>query len=313
MERPWGRHDLSDWVTGVEPSGKRIGEVWLTGSMNLAHGVAGSPGSRCKLPLTDLVVGKRAGQPRKGFDVLIKLLFPAAHLSVQVHPDDAYAKAHGLGCGKTEAWYVMAAEPGAEIGLGVKAGAQPQTFADACREGKAAGLLRWMPVQAGDFVYVPAGTVHAIGPGVVICEVQQQSDVTFRLDDYGRRNQAGELRELHLDHGLAALRQTEAGIAGARSGGAGVSRLLANEFFCVWHWRTGTGGAAMPAATGAQPQVWIHVGTPPAPPLCVRLESGDNATEVALPRGNALLIPDWVCRRSVQGDGELLIIEEGRR
>ncbi|MGH9475259.1 MAG: class I mannose-6-phosphate isomerase [Terriglobales bacterium] len=170
--RIWGCRDLTGWypcTTGTEP----IGEAWLS--------------------------------PLEG-PVLVKLLFPRERLSVQVHPDDAYAAAHGLGRGKSEAWYVVSAEPDAQVGVGLRPGATWSEMAAACRSGRGAEMLHWIAVAPGEVIHVPAGTVHAVGGGTVLLEVQQPSDTTFRLDDYGRG------RELHLDAGLAVARTT----AGAR-------------------------------------------------------------------------------------------------
>jgi len=138
--------------------------------------------------------------------LLIKFLFPHDKLSVQVHPDDDGAKRKGEACGKTECWYVWSAEPGAQIGLGLKPGTTKNEVKRAIRETRMEELLNWIEVRAGDMFYVDAGTVHAIGPGSVLVETQQNSDTTYRLYDYGRP------RELHIEDGLAALKEeTHAG------------------------------------------------------------------------------------------------------
>jgi mannose-6-phosphate isomerase len=126
----------------------------------------------------------------------VKLLFTTERLSVQVHPEDDYAQQHHQSLGKTEAWYVVAAEPEAEVAVGFKEPLSSQRLEEAARSGEIETMLDWRPVEAGDVIFVPAGSVHAIGAGVTICEIQQNSDITYRLYDYGRP------RELHLEHGV---------------------------------------------------------------------------------------------------------------
>ena len=150
-------------------------------------------------------MGKTAPETER-FPLLVKFIFPRDKLSVQVHPDDETARRAGLPCGKTECWYVFQAEPGAKIGLGLKPGTKREEFARAIEEVRAEQLLNWIDVRTGEMIYVDAGTVHAIGPGVILLETQQNSDTTYRLYDYGRP------RELHVEQGLQALKEvTNAG------------------------------------------------------------------------------------------------------
>jgi mannose-6-phosphate isomerase len=114
-----------------------------------------------------------------------------------VHPDDEYAELHHGSLGKTEAWYVIDAEPGAELAVGFRDPLTPERLKQSAQSGEIERLLAWHKVKAGDVVFVPAGTVHAIGAGLTICEIQENSDITYRLYDYGRP------RELHLEHGIA--------------------------------------------------------------------------------------------------------------
>jgi mannose-6-phosphate isomerase len=205
-ERIWGTRDLRPIYTRVVGDNP-IGEAWLTGeSCKVASGpFAGETlGSLCK-QFGAALTGTRA-KPSDRFPLLVKFLFPHEKLSVQVHPDDARAQAIGQPWGKTECWYVAQAEPGAKVGVGLKPGTTKQELQTAIHEKRAEHLLNWLDVRAGDMVYVDAGTVHAIGPGAILIEAQQNSDTTYRLYDYGRP------RELHVEAGMAATKEkTHAG------------------------------------------------------------------------------------------------------
>ena len=161
------------------------------------------------------------------FPLLIKFLFPAEKLSVQVHPDDAGAQRVGQPYGKTECWYVLDAKPGAQVALGLKPGVALADFETSIRENRAEGLLNWVEVHPGDMLYVAAGTVHTIGGGMVLVETQQSSDITYRLYDYGRG------RELHIKDGIAAIKpDTRAGKV-VRQAGDDPDLLVRSPFFQV--------------------------------------------------------------------------------
>jgi mannose-6-phosphate isomerase len=163
VEKPWGRTKLPSMFDA--PEGQRIGEVWFTNGADL--------------PL------------------LAKYIFTSERLSIQVHPNDEQARVRGLEQGKTECWYILDAEPGATLGLGLKREISADELRRSALDGSIEELMDWRPVDAGDFFFVPAGTVHAIGAGISLLEFQQNADVTYRLYDYGRP------RELHLDDGVA--------------------------------------------------------------------------------------------------------------
>ncbi len=133
---------------------------------------------------------------------LIKLIDAKQPLSVQVHPDDAYARAHGDANGKTEMWYVLDAEPGAELVYGVNRELTREEFAAHIENGTLEEILNYVPVKKGDVFLIPAGTLHAIGGGILIAEVQQNSNLTYRVYDYNRRDAAGNLRELHVEDAI---------------------------------------------------------------------------------------------------------------
>jgi mannose-6-phosphate isomerase len=168
VEKPWGRTDLRPWSDAGRANGK-IGEIWYE---------RGDPA---------------ADEP----SLLLKLLFTCEPLSVQVHPGDAFARSMGEARGKSEAWYVLSAEPGGRIALGLDRRLTSEKLREAIADGSIAKRIAWREVACGDVVDVPAGSIHAIGAGLVIAEIQQRSDTTFRLFDYGRS------RALHVEQAVA--------------------------------------------------------------------------------------------------------------
>ncbi len=235
--RPWGRPDLSAWYASADlpVGGEPIGEAWLTGPACVAVGGAadGLELRQIAAEYGEQLLGDWRAEEE--FPLLLKLLFPDQKLSVQVHPDDTQARVMGEPRGKTECWYVVAAEPGAEVACGLREGVQPEQMRAAAADGSMERLLRMVPVIAGDMVFVDAGTVHAIGPGVTLLETQQTSDTTFRLYDYGRP------RELHLDRGIAVSRaETRAGKIAPLTTEYGL-RLIEERYFTVDRYELGAG------------------------------------------------------------------------
>ena len=148
------------------------------------------------------------------FPILIKLIDAKQQLSVQVHPDDAYALEHEGGFGKTEMWYVLSADEGAALYYGFERAVTPDEVRERIAAGTLDDVLHAVPVKAGDVFFLPPGTVHAIGAGMVICEIQQNSNTTYRLYDYNRRDAAGNLRELHIEKALAVSELAPAPVVG---------------------------------------------------------------------------------------------------
>jgi mannose-6-phosphate isomerase len=233
-ERPWGRKDLLPWYADTGTTAL-VGEAWLTGPQCLVE--------------TGILKGRTlasvASELDGEFPLLVKLLFPAEKLSVQVHPDDAQAAALGETRGKTECWYVLEAELGAAVALGLKDGADAAVVRAAVADGTMEDLLEWVPVSVGDMLFVDAGTVHAIGPGVVLLETQQTSDVTYRLYDYGRP------RELHLDKGLQVMKPKTAAGKIAPKKMDGFTRLIEQRYFVVDRFDVAAGDAVQVAMDGA--------------------------------------------------------------
>ncbi|MEO6828955.1 MAG: type I phosphomannose isomerase catalytic subunit [Acidobacteriaceae bacterium] len=204
--RVWGVRNLAPWYD-YKVAGEPIGEVWLSGDICVVDSgpLAGATFAQVFAQHGEALVGADASRHER-FPLLMKILFPHEKLSVQVHPGDAMAREHGEPHGKTECWYALEAEPGASVALGLRAGTTLAEMQAAIESNALEALLEWIPVQKGDMIFVDAGTVHAVGPGVVLLETQQNSDMTYRLYDYGRP------RELHLEEGLKATRlQTAAG------------------------------------------------------------------------------------------------------
>jgi mannose-6-phosphate isomerase len=229
--RIWGFNDLSPWFD-YKTDGEPIGEVWLTGEMCAADTgpLQGQSLQAITAAQGEALLGKgRAGQE---FPLLIKVLFPKEKLSVQVHPDDAMAQRYGEPRGKTECWYALDAQPGAEVALGVKQGNTQEQVRSAIEGACLEDLLVQVPVNKGDMIFVDAGTVHAIGPGAVILETQQTSDLTYRMYDYGRP------RELHLDKSMEAMRLSTAAGKIAPQNVNGHSVLIDQKYFRVERWAT---------------------------------------------------------------------------
>jgi len=160
-QKVWGSTRLSPWYPD---SSEKIGEVWFEATP--------------PLPL------------------LVKFIFTSEALSVQVHPSDEYALRHHESHGKTEMWHILRAVSGARIAVGLREPLSAERLREVSLSGEIEGLLNWIEVKPGDTFHIPAGTIHAIGGGLALCEIQQYSDITYRLYDYGRR------RELHLDRAV---------------------------------------------------------------------------------------------------------------
>ncbi len=170
------------------------------------------------------------------FPLLIKLIDAADSLSVQVHPDDSYASEVENDSGKTEMWYIIDADENSELIYGLKDGVSTSDFASAVRENRIGDVMNHQPVKAGETYFIPSGMLHAIGKGILIAEIQQNSDLTYRVYDFDRRQADGSLRELHVDKAIDVTRPfSQSEIDAVRySRGRGGKNLLANsEFFRV--------------------------------------------------------------------------------
>lgn len=221
-ERIWGATQLPEFLEQPKPDNP-VGEAWLTSVDCAVEGDSALTLGELTRRWPKEFEADRPGE----FPLLMKFLFPREWLSVQVHPDDAEAQKIGQPRGKNECWYVLSAEPDAKLALGFREELTREEVERVIREGTLESKLRYVPVKAGDMVYVDAGTVHAIGPGMVVLETQQYSDTTYRLYDYGRP------RELHLENGLAVTKpQTKAGLVAPEQHDA-FTRLISTPYFVV--------------------------------------------------------------------------------
>jgi len=210
VPRIWGARSLAPLFPDKTNLAEPIGEVWLTGNDCVFEDgpFAGRPLAEAWRAMPPEWAGTRL-DTSKPFPLLVKFLFPEDILSIQVHPDDEYARAHEAHTGwtgKTEMWHAIAARPGAEVLVGLKEDVTPESFRAAINDGTAEKCLNRIPVAAGDTIFVPAGTVHTIGPGLVLCEIQENSDLTYRVFDYNRPGLDGKPRPLHIEKALAVAR-----------------------------------------------------------------------------------------------------------
>jgi mannose-6-phosphate isomerase len=283
--RTWGRRDLSPWYPTPPPqpghTGDPVGEAWLTGPACVAN-----DGPYAGMTLASIATehaGELLGSETEEheFPLLVKLLFPDAKLSVQVHPNDEEAAALGIGRGKTECWYVLESAPGATVACGLKAGATLDALRAAIADGTAEELLEHLPVSKGDMVFVDAGTVHAIGPGVTILEIQQTSDTTYRLYDYGRP------RELHLEKGLAVSKtSTRAGKVVPKPievGGHAGTRIIEEQYFTVDSFTLHAGDTLDLADANGKPHCLTA--------LYGDAEIASDDVRIPLPAGTSVIVP----------------------
>ena len=219
VQRMWGSRNLAPLFqaptlsssSGLAELGEEpIGEVWLTGDKCVFDTglLAGRSLGQAWTSLPPQWTGSSMlGLPR--IPILVKFIFPEDDLSVQVHPPDNYARAHEAdagGVGKTEMWYALSAREGAGVRLGFNPAVTPQSFERAIKEGSAEKCLRRLSVRAEDTFFVPAGVPHTIGPGMVLCEVQQHSDITYRVFDFNRIGPDGTPRPLHIRKALEVMK-----------------------------------------------------------------------------------------------------------
>ncbi len=265
----WGGRNLERLYGRTLPEGITAESWEISGHASAPTTVDAGPWQGRTLPellgaFGERLVGRRGGAmlARGRFPLLIKLLDAHNDLSVQVHPTDAYALAHEDDLGKTEAWVILHAEPGAELIYGLAPGTTPASFAAALAANNLAPQLQRLPVTAGDAIFVPAGTVHAILAGVVAAEIQQNSDATYRVYDWGRKDNNGQARPLHISQALEVIdwRQIAPGKARpeslARAKGLEHARLVQCPEFAIERVTLTPGGAFASACQGDTFEIW---------------------------------------------------------
>ncbi|HLB72561.1 MAG TPA: type I phosphomannose isomerase catalytic subunit [Sedimentisphaerales bacterium] len=208
-ERIWGGRTLEKVFNRHLPVGVKIGESWEVADLPNDKSVItnGELAGRTLAAAIQSYPGEIVGNANFSgpFPLLIKLLDAQDVLSVQVHPDAATCRRMGRGEPKTECWYIISAEPGAFIYKGLREGVAKEQFVEAVRSGTVADMLAKVPVEAGQCHFLPAGTPHSIGAGLLIAEIQTPSDTTYRIFDFNRVDEAGKPRQLHIDQAIESI------------------------------------------------------------------------------------------------------------
>jgi mannose-6-phosphate isomerase len=267
---PWGGRNLETLLGRQLPPGI-VAESWeISGHPDSPTEVLDGPLAGLTLPevqerLGERLVGTRSrwATDRGRFPLLVKLLDANRSLSVQVHPSDAYALAHERGeLGKAEMWYVLHARPGAELILGLSHHTTPEAFRVALEQGTLSELLHRLSIRAGDAIFVPTGTLHALLEGVVVTEIQQNSDVTYRVYDWGRVGNDGKPRPLHVDKAMDVTNfdmvqpQAVRPQVVAREGGIQRAEISRCAYFVVEKVELDPGAAYSGACDGSTFEIW---------------------------------------------------------
>lgn len=257
VEKIWGRRDLPEMFGGYYAGDEPLGEIWYE------H--------------PDSCDG----------ELLVKYLFTSEKLSIQVHPNDEAAARAGHKRGKDEAWIVLRADPGAVIGIGLRERVSREALTRAALDGAIEDLLDWRPAAPGDIYYSPAGTIHALGPGLVLIEIQQNADLTYRLYDYGRP------RELHLDQGVAVSNpEPYVSPVQAHQRADGREILAEGQAFVLERWHGAVSGMLLPEP---QRPLWLVPVSGRGRIAGAALEPGtvwlvEGAEPIALDKNSELLI-----------------------
>lgn len=303
--RLWGGTRLASFLGLVHSGGDEpLGESWqiYSGNRVLNGRFQGQTLDEVTAAAGAALIGSVASA-RYGdtFPLLAKFIDAGDKLSIQVHPDDAYAHEHEAASGfhgKSEAWLILEAAPDATIIWGFKDALSPDEVKRAAAEERLEPHLNVVPVQAGDVIYNPAGTVHATNAGILLFEIQQASDLTYRLYDYGRRDSQGQLRDLHLDKALevADLTPGEHAHVTPRPLGAGKTELVRTEFFAAERWAVK--GSLQETTTPESADLLTVLSGE------LTLRAGD--TEIMLTQGSSCVLPAALGAYTLTGEGVLL-------
>ena len=236
QEKMWGGTKLRD-IYGYSIPSDHTGECWAISAHPDGVGKI-AIGTFAGMGLDELYQAhpELFGNPSSPvFPLLTKIIDAADALSVQVHPDDAYGMEHEGELGKTECWYIIDADEGAEIIYGHNA-LSKEEFAEMVQEGKWSDLLRYVPVKRGDFFFVPSGTIHAIGAGITILETQQSSNTTYRVYDFDRVEQNGQKRDLHIQESIDVTTFPHVDAVNLFKGDGMVTTFIESDYFNVYKW-----------------------------------------------------------------------------
>ena len=300
-QKLWGGGGLADFLQLEDKGDEPLGEVWLVYAENRVTNGDLTNKTLAEVAKThgaDLLGSLSVERYGTQFPLLAKFIGADKPLSIQVHPDDAYAKAHEAGSGhlgKTEAWVILEAEPDATIIWGFKDDMTTEEVRRAIEEERLEPHLNVVPISAGDVIYNPAGTLHAIGAGTLLFEIQQSSDLTYRLYDYGRRDASGSARELHVDKALDVLDLTAGERAKVASEPLSENKvqLLRAEHFAAERWQVS--GEQQEAVRETSLEILTAVEGE------VTLRAG--AEEVSLDKGETVVLPASLGRYALSGEG----------
>ncbi|MEY8445498.1 mannose-6-phosphate isomerase, class I [Enterococcus ratti] len=305
QEKIWGGSRLKS-VFGFDIPNDKIGEDWAISAH--PHGVSIVENGQFKgYKLDDLWKDHKElfGNPTEPvFPLLIKILDAEDDLSVQVHPDDAYGMKHEGELGKTECWYIIDAEPGAEIIYGHHAKTREELI-EMIHEERWNDLLKKVPVKKGDFFYVPSGTIHAIGKGIMILETQQSSDTTYRVYDYDRKDANGHTREVHIQQSIdvttVPAKTPQIQVKEIRKGNSSIITYLESKFFNVYEWDIK--GITLFKKQAPYTLVTVIEG---AGELVI------NEHSYSLVKGASFILPDDVQKWTIQGELTIIASEPGK-
>lgn len=291
----WGGARLNTMMRKPLPTSEPYGESWeLHDSATVANGPlrGASLGDLAREYGAELLGS--GNDPADGFPLLAKLIDATDWLSIQVHPDDEQArKLEGDPRGKSEAWVILHADAGAKLVIGVQPGTTREGMAGAIRRNRLEELLVYAQVKAGDALYIPANTIHALGPGLLIYEIQQSSDVTYRLYDWGRLGLDGQKRQLHIDKGLQVARLASLPRLQQPEG----DLLVDCDYFRTWRHEL-TGPARAIVSEGRFQSLTCIAG------ICAIEAKGQESVELSL--GETGLIPACIPTCDIRGEGTVL-------
>lgn len=308
QEKIWGGTKLKE-VFDYQLESDHVGECWAISAH--PHGVCTVENGPFKGEKLDELWKKNPelfGNPSEEvFPLLTKILDAADDLSVQVHPDDLYGKEHEGELGKTECWYIISAEPGAEIIYGHHAKSKEE-LKEMIDSGDWGHLLRRVPVQAGDFFFVPSGTIHAIGKGIMILETQQSSDTTYRVYDYDRKDDAGNPRELHIEQSLDVTTvphvDPELSIKQRNEGESSLTTYIESDYFNVYNWEVSGILSVQTEAPYTLVSVLDGFGY---------IYLNDETTAIEIKKGQHFILPNTIEKARLEGDLSIIASETGTK